>query len=46
MGDHATPDMLVSTQWVAEHVDDPRVRLVEVNEDPLLYRQGHVRGAV
>ena len=46
MGDHATPDVLVSTQWVAEHVDDPRVRLVEVNEDPLLYRQGHVRGAV
>ncbi len=46
MGDYATPDVLVSTEWVAEHADDPKVRIVEVNEDPLLYRQGHVPGAV
>ncbi|HEX7001578.1 MAG TPA: sulfurtransferase [Trueperaceae bacterium] len=46
MPDYATPDSLVSTQWVAEHLNDPRVRLVEVNEDPLLYRQAHVPGAV
>ncbi len=46
MSDYATPDSLVSTQWVAEHLNDPRVRLVEVNEDPLLYKQAHAPGAV
>jgi thiosulfate/3-mercaptopyruvate sulfurtransferase len=38
--------VLVSTAWVAEHLDDPQVRIVESNEDPLLYRSGHVPGAV
>ncbi len=46
MGDYATRGVLVSTEWVAEHLNDPRVRLVEVNEDPLLYKQGHLPGAV
>lgn len=40
------PDVLVSTEWVAEHLDDPKVRLVESNEDPLLYSAGHIPGAV
>lgn len=40
------PDVLVSTDWVAEHVKDPNVRLVESNEDTLLYASGHVPGAV
>ena len=40
------PDVLVSTEWVAEHLDDPSVRLVESNEDTLLYSSGHVPGAV
>jgi len=39
------PEVLVSTDWVAEHVDDPQVRLVESNEDTLLYAAGHIRGA-
>jgi len=43
---YARPDVLVSTDWVAEHLDDPSVRLVESNEDPLLYASGHVPGAV
>ena len=34
------PDVLVSTDWVAEHPNDPKVRIVESNEDPLLYRLG------
>jgi thiosulfate/3-mercaptopyruvate sulfurtransferase len=40
------PDVLVSTDWVAGHLEDPQVRLVESNEDPLLYATGHIPGAV
>jgi thiosulfate/3-mercaptopyruvate sulfurtransferase len=43
---YAIPESLVSTQWVAEHLDDLDVRIVESNEDPLLYPSGHLRGAV
>jgi thiosulfate/3-mercaptopyruvate sulfurtransferase len=43
---YANPDYLVSTDWVAEHAKDPNVRIVESNEDPLLYKAGHVPGAV
>src|SRR4051794_23621728 len=40
------PDALVSTAWVAEHLNDANLRIVESNEDPLLYPTGHVPGAV
>ena len=41
------PEALVSTQWVADHLDDPKVRIVEVDYDPTMnYLQGHVPGAV
>jgi thiosulfate/3-mercaptopyruvate sulfurtransferase len=40
------PEALVSTDWVAGHLDDPQVRLVESDEDPLLYSTGHLPGAV
>ena len=43
---YAHPEVLVSTQWVADHLGDPRVRLVESNEDVLLYETGHIPGAV
>jgi thiosulfate/3-mercaptopyruvate sulfurtransferase len=43
---YANPDVLVSTDWVAEHLDDPNVRLVESDEDVLLYDLGHIPGAV
>jgi thiosulfate/3-mercaptopyruvate sulfurtransferase len=43
---YAYPDALVSTQWVAEHLNDPTVRIVESDEDVLLYETGHVPGAV
>ena len=39
-------DALVSTEWVAAHADDANVRLVESNEDPLLYPSGHIPGAI
>jgi len=38
--------VLVSTEWVAEHLNDPNVRIVEADEDPLLYEVGHVPNAV
>ena len=43
---YAHPEVLVSTEWVAAHLNDPKVRIVESNEDPLLYPSGHIPGAV
>jgi len=46
MDKYAYPDYLVDTEWVAEHLKDPAVRIVESDEDALLYEQGHIPGAV
>ena len=44
---YARPDVLVSTDWVAEHLDDPSIMVVEVNTDlGAGYHLGHVPGAV
>jgi thiosulfate/3-mercaptopyruvate sulfurtransferase len=43
---YARADVLVSTEWVADHLNDPKVRLVESDEDVLLYETGHIPGAV
>ncbi len=43
---YSNPEMLVATDWVAQHLDDPQIRIVESNEDPLLYTSGHIPGAV
>ncbi|MEO9256696.1 MAG: sulfurtransferase [Tepidiformaceae bacterium] len=43
---YAHPEVLVSTDWVAEHLNDPNIRIVESNEDQLLYPSGHIPGAV
>ena len=43
---YSNPDVLVSTDWVVQHLEDGDVRLVESNEDPLVYRSGHIPGAV
>jgi thiosulfate/3-mercaptopyruvate sulfurtransferase len=43
---YAHPEVLVSADWVAEHRDDPKVRIVESDEDVLLYDMGHIPGAV
>jgi thiosulfate/3-mercaptopyruvate sulfurtransferase len=40
------PDVLVSTEWVSQHLDDRSIRLIESNEDTLLYASGHIPGAV
>jgi len=44
--EYAHPEALVSTDWVAEHLNDPQVRIIESNEDVLLYDTGHIPGAV
>lgn len=43
---YAHPEYLVDTAWVAAHLDDPKVRIVESDEDYLLYETGHIPGAV
>ena len=43
---YSHPEALVSTEWVEQHRNDPDVRIVESNEDPLVYPSGHVPGAV
>jgi len=43
---YAHPEYLVDTQWVAGHLDDPDVRIVESDEDYLLYETGHIPNAV
>ena len=44
--DYAHPETVVSTDWVAEHLNNPKVRLVEVDVDTAAYDQGHIPGAV
>jgi thiosulfate/3-mercaptopyruvate sulfurtransferase len=39
-------DVLVETDWVAEHLDDDSIRIVEVDENPALYAEGHIPGAI
>ena len=43
---YAHPERLVTTSWLAEHLDDPGLVVVESDEDVLLYETGHVPGAV
>lgn len=43
---YAHPEAVVSTEWVADHLNDPKVRIVEADEDVLLYDVGHVPGAI
>ena len=44
--EYANPEALVSTDWLADHLNDANVRIVESNEDILLYDTGHIPGAV
>ncbi len=44
--DYASPETLVSTDWVAEHLNDSNVRLLEVDVDTQAYDEGHIPGAV
>ena len=46
MSEYKHPEVLVSTEWAAEHLNDPKVRFVEVDVDTTAYEQGHIAGAV
>jgi thiosulfate/3-mercaptopyruvate sulfurtransferase len=43
---YARPEVLVETEWLAQQLEDPNLRIVESDEDILLYDQGHIPGAV
>ena len=43
---YAHPEVLVSADWVEAHLKDPKVRIVESDEDILLYDLAHIPGAV
>lgn len=43
--EYSNPNVLVSTQWVAENLENPDVRILECNEDLMLYDDGHIVGA-
>jgi Rhodanese-like domain len=45
-GEYAHPEALVDTDWIAQHLNDPMVRIIESNEDISLYGTGHIPGAV
>jgi len=46
MADYKHPEVLVSTEWVAQNLTAPNTRLVEVDVDTTAYAQGHIPGAV
>jgi thiosulfate/3-mercaptopyruvate sulfurtransferase len=46
MAGYANPDALVDTDWLAEHLGDADVRVIEVDEDTTAYEKGHIQGAV
>lgn len=46
MSENQHQDVLVSTEWAAQHLNDPKVRVVEVDVDTSAYDQGHIPGAV
>ena len=46
LGSYAHPEKLVTTQWLAEHLGEPGLRVVESDEDVLLWDTGHIPGSV
>jgi thiosulfate/3-mercaptopyruvate sulfurtransferase len=44
--DYAHPEVLVDTKWVADHLNDPKVKLIEVDVDTSAYDTGHINGAI
>jgi thiosulfate/3-mercaptopyruvate sulfurtransferase len=46
MAEYTNADALVETDWLAERLDDPDIRVVEVDEDTTAYEKGHIRNAV
>ncbi len=46
MADYAHPEVLVSTDWVAQHRSDPNIVIAEVDVDTAAYNEGHIPGAI
>ena len=46
MAEYANPDALVDTAWLADHLEDPAVRIIDVDEDTSAYEKGHIPGAI
>jgi len=46
VADYKNPDVLVDTGWLAEHLNDPNVRISEVDEDTSAYEKGHIPNAL
>jgi thiosulfate/3-mercaptopyruvate sulfurtransferase len=46
MSDYANRDAMVSTDWLAERLEDPKIRVVEVDEELDAYARGHIPGAI
>ena len=46
MTNYAHPEVLIDTQWLADHLNDPNLRVVEVDMSPEPYKDAHIPGAV
>ncbi|MDB5291624.1 MAG: Rhodanese domain protein [Phycisphaerales bacterium] len=46
MSNYTHPEVLVDTNWVADHLNDPKVKLIEVDVDTASYEKGHISGAI
>ena len=46
MPQYAHPEVLVDSEWLASHLSDPKVRVVEVDVDTAAYDLGHIPGAI
>ena len=46
MSDYARPEVLVETDWLEDHLDDPDIAIVEVDEDVEAYEKGHIPNAI
>jgi thiosulfate/3-mercaptopyruvate sulfurtransferase len=46
MTGYANPEVLVETEWLGEHLDDPAIKVIEVDEDVTAYEKGHIPGAI
>jgi thiosulfate/3-mercaptopyruvate sulfurtransferase len=46
MTEYVAPELLADTAWLADHLDDPNVRIIEMTQDPAPFAEGHIPGAL
>ena len=46
MSEYANPHALVTAEWLAEHLSDPDLRVLDVDEDTGAYGRGHIPGSI